>query len=105
MLILKVVTCYKLTMILALQSVPTVQLPSVQYRDFGEMYRSSLSKLTGLRLQGLCHNDIAVLGQLNSWYLYPYTKCCCKVMKKISNKFHQGVQTILLFSVNFAGIA
>ena len=43
-------------------------------------------------LKRLCREGIAVLRQfcveVISWCVYLYTKCSCRVMNKISNKFH-----------------
>lgn len=52
-------------------------------------------------LKGLSQGGIAVLGQfcaeVIAWCLHPYTKCSCRVVKKISNGFHQAVLTIISF--------
>ena len=56
----------------------------------------------------LCDKDIAVLGQFCAEVitcLHPYTKCYCRVMLKISNKIHQGAQTIIISLVIFTGVA
>ena len=37
-------------------------------------------------------------------YLYPYTKCSCRVMKKISNKFSKGMSTIIIFFWGGGGV-
>ena len=34
-----------------------------------------------------------------------YTKCSCRAIKQISNKFHKAAITIIIFLVSFAGIA
>ena len=53
--------------------------------------------------------DIAVLGQFSAEVitssLYPYKKCSCIVMKRISIKFHQKALNHKMFLVVFAGIA
>ena len=47
--------------------------------------------------------NIDVLGQFCAevctctWCFYPYKKCSCRVMKKITIKFHQGALIIILF--------
>ena len=40
-------------------------------------------------------------------YLYPYKKCSCRVVAKLSNKFRQGTlhYKLLFFSVILAGMA
>ena len=60
-------------------------------------------------LKGICHEDIAILGQICAeimtfccFHLHP--KCSCRVMKKIPNKFHRGAQTIN-FLLSFASSA
>ena len=35
--------------------------------------------------------------EVTTFCLYPYTKCSCRIMKKLSNEFHQGALTIVLF--------
>ena len=35
-----------------------------------------------------------------TWYFYPYKKCSCRVMKKISIRFHQG-ELIMIFFLSF----
>lgn len=54
-----------------------------------------------LPLQRLCDEDISVLGpfcaKVITYFLYPYTKCSFRVMKKISNEFHQRALTITFF--------
>ena len=53
-------------------------------------------------LKGLCHKDVTFSGQfctqVITWYLYPHTKCSCRVMEKISNKFFHGGLTLILIS-------
>ena len=44
----------------------------------------------------------SVLKSFISNGFYPCTKCSCRVLIKISNKFHQGTITTIMFS---AGIA
>ena len=60
-----------------------------------------------MKLKGLCHEDFAVLGQfcakviyylLPTYCLEPYTKCSCRVMKKISNKFNQLTKHSIVLS-------
>ena len=47
--------------------------------------------------------NIDVLGQFCAevctctWCFYPYKKCSCRVMKKITIKFHRGALIIILF--------
>ena len=41
-------------------------------------------------VKGLCHQDVAVLGLICPEVIYPNTKCSCRVIKRISTKFHQG---------------
>ena len=48
-------------------------------------------------LKTQCHEDIAVNAVLKSFVSAPYTKCSCRVMRKISIKFHQGALTIKYF--------
>ena len=57
-------------------------------------------------LEGLRQEDFAVLGQfcakIINWCLYPYTKCSCKTMRKISNEFYRRGLTIIFFCVIFS---
>ena len=52
-------------------------------------------------LKGLCHKFISVLDQfcakVRTWCFNQYTKYSRKVMKKISNKCHQGILTLIIF--------
>ena len=61
-------------------------------------------------LKELCQEDIAVLGQFFcaediSLCLYPYIKCTCRVLKKLSIQFHQGGLTLTFCVVISAGVA
>ena len=60
-------------------------------------------------LRRLCREGIAVLGQfcveVISWCVYLYIKCSCRVMNKISNKFHLGALTVIILLVIFVDIA
>ena len=46
-------------------------------------------------LKEFCQEDFALFRQfcadvISTWYLTPYTKCFCRVIKKISSKFYHG---------------
>ena len=50
-----------------------------------------IKHVTKMSLKGLCHQDIAVLGQLVVTNCFsPNIKCSYRVMKKILNKFPKG---------------
>ena len=59
--------------------------------------------------KGLRHYDFAVLGQfcaqIITLCLYPYRKCSCETMRKLSNEFYQGRLTIVILLVIFEDIA
>ena len=50
-----------------------------------------------------CHEDMAVLdhfcAKAVTWCLYPDTKCSYRVTDKVTNRFHQGILTIINFMV------
>jgi len=57
-----------------------------------------------LRLKGLRHEDFAILGEFCAKIitilvplLNSYTKCSCKIIRKISNEFYQGELTNIVF--------
>ena len=56
----------------------------------------SLSEISILKfLKEFCQEDFALFRQfcadvISTWYLTPYTKCFCRVIKKISSKFYHG---------------
>ena len=73
-----------------------------------EIWCWSLSGLKGLK--GLCHEDIAFVVYFCVYTSllcthHPCTKCSWRVMKKISNNFHQQALTVIIYLVNFACIA
>ena len=47
----------------------------------------------------ICHCAVLLqfCAEVITWYLWPDTKCFCTVLEKISNKFHQGTLTIIIF--------
>ena len=56
-------------------------------------------------LKGPCQEDMAVLehfcAEVITWRLYPNTKFSRRVEEKVTNKFHQGTLTIIIFLVIF----
>ena len=58
-------------------------------------------------LKGPCHEDMAVLdhscAKVVTLFLYPNTKCTYRVTEKVTNKFRQGILTIINFLVIFFG--
>ena len=58
--------------------------------------------------KGLWHEDVAILGQFWAEVITScpnlYTKRSWRVVKKISNSFHQEAITMIIFSISFSGI-
>ena len=56
-------------------------------------------------LKGPCQEDMAVLehfcAEVISWCLYLNTKFSYRVTEKVTNKFHQGILTIMILLVIF----
>ena len=55
-------------------------------------------------LKGLCQEDIAISGHFCALLPTTYTKWSCRVLKKISNKFHHGAGSHDILVI-FAGTA
>ena len=57
-------------------------------------------------LKGPCQEDMAVsdhsCAKVVTLCLYPNTKCSYRVTEKVTNKFHQGILTIINFLVIFS---
>ena len=55
----------------------------------------------------ICHCAVLLqfCAEVITWYLWRDTKCFCRVLEKISNKFHQGTLNHNNFLVIFEGIA
>ena len=74
----------------------------------GEIWCWSLLGLKGLKRvmsRGYCFCSSLLCFCTFTLCLYPYTECSWRVMKKISNNFHQEALIITIYLVNFACIA